>query len=309
MLLFQNPRDFSPNFHTNHLAVDPSTEAEAQEKILQFFSQNKQIAPSPWSNPRSRILVRSKSKMAGSSDSPSSQSHQSTTSKTVWTQTCLSFPPILPPEVEEILSQYMINDPPDQTGHSPAASSNTTSEGDDSSLNASSLRRKLFTQMSTTPSTEEKSGSLRRARNSFSEEREHSSSPILTTGPHSSRFSFSPCSQPVSSPVLSPICSHHEDDDVEDEDNNVAMDEVTRQSWAGGGNGDMGRMPDRTVLMETYEAGYFSCSSNAAVQQSREAILEDESCCHAEASNLFTADKMGQPKECSTPTKTHPHHF
>ena len=51
-----NPTDFSPNFHS-HMA-DPATEAEAQEKILQFFSQ-KQIAPSPWSQPR--IRCRSKS--------------------------------------------------------------------------------------------------------------------------------------------------------------------------------------------------------------------------------------------------------
>ena len=36
----------------------------------------------------------------------------------------------------------------DHTGHSPASSN---SECDESSLNASSLRRKLFTQMNTTP--------------------------------------------------------------------------------------------------------------------------------------------------------------
>ena len=57
-----NPTDFSPNFNT-HL-TDPKTEAEAQEKILQFFSQ-KQIAPSPWSHPRSRVLARSKNKVSG----------------------------------------------------------------------------------------------------------------------------------------------------------------------------------------------------------------------------------------------------
>ena len=57
-----NPTDFSPNFNT-HL-TDPKTEAEAQEKILQFFSQ-KQIAPSPWSHPRARVLARSKNKVSG----------------------------------------------------------------------------------------------------------------------------------------------------------------------------------------------------------------------------------------------------
>lgn len=50
--------------------------------------------------------------------------------------------------------------------------------------------------------------------------------------------------------------------------------------------------------METYEGGYFSCSSNAV--QSREMNLVDES--NAETAN-FTTDKVGQPKECSTPTK------
>ena len=296
--------------------MDPRTEAEAQEKILQFFSQNRQIAPSPWSNPRSRILARSKGKVVGSGESSSSGSGQALpiTSKSAWTQTSLSFPPILPAEVEDILRQYM-NDPQDHTGHSPTSSSSTASEGDDSSLNASSLRRKLFTQISTTPSTEDRS-SLHHVGISpaieRSQDREHSSSPILMTGPHSSRFSFSPCSQPVSSPVLSPICSHRDEEDSGDDDeDNVAMDEATRQSWGGGGGeggGRTGARPDRTVLMETYEAGYFSCSSSAAVQQSREAILvEDESCCTAEASNMFTAEKVGQPKECSTPTKTH--HF
>lgn len=54
-----NPTEFSPNVH-NHF-TDPTMEEEAQEKILQFFSQ-KQIAPSPWSNPRSKVLVRSKLK-------------------------------------------------------------------------------------------------------------------------------------------------------------------------------------------------------------------------------------------------------
>ncbi len=52
------------------MPADPNTEAEAQEKILQFFNQNKQIAPSPWSHPRSRILTRSKNKAAGDSGSP-----------------------------------------------------------------------------------------------------------------------------------------------------------------------------------------------------------------------------------------------
>ena len=84
--------------------------------------------------------------------------------------------------------------------------------------------------------------------------RDISSSPILTTGPHSSRFSFSPCSRPVSPPILSPICSH-------DEESSIDMDEATRQSWSGTYTDPPSSYPERTVLMETYdndnEAGYF----------------------------------------------------
>ena len=76
------------------------------------------------------------------------------------------------------------------------------------------------------------------------------------------------------------------------------MDEATRQSWGVGDQQASVILPDRTILMETYEAGYFS-SSNVAVQ-SREANFVDDS--NAEAIH-FTADKVGQPKECSTPTK------
>ena len=68
-----NPTDFSPNFHS-HMA-DPATEAEAQEKILQFFSQ-KQIAPSPWSQPR--IRCRSKSKTPAESSKPAASSKNGT---------------------------------------------------------------------------------------------------------------------------------------------------------------------------------------------------------------------------------------
>ena len=120
--------------------------------------------------------------------------------------------------------------------------------------------------------------------------REQSSSPILTTGPHSSRFSFSPCARPVSPPILSPICSHRGEE-------SVAMDETTRQSWEGADSQPCS-LPDRTILMETYEAGYFSCSSNAV--QSRE--VADDSISNTETLH-FSADKVGQPKECSTPTK------
>jgi len=259
-----NPTEFSPNLPT-HLA-DPNIEAEAQEKILQFFSQ-KQIAPSPWSQPRSRLLGRSKNK------TPGEALQAQPVLKSAWTQTSLSFPPILPLEVEEVLSQYM-NDPQDLTGFSGTSSS----ECDDSSLNTSSLRRKLFTQMSTTPS--------KRESDTYMTNPSQSSSPILMTGPHSSRFSFSPCSRPVSPPILSPICSN--------EENSVAMDETTRQSW---GVSDLqpASFRERTVLMETYEAGCFGCPSNTVQSE----VMND-----TPVEQLFIADSVGQPVECSTPTKT-----
>ena len=122
-----NPTDFSPNF--NAQLTDPNTEAEedkkAQEKILQFFNQ-KQIAPSPWSNPRNRSkpLVRSKIKTPSIDTSQVQLTSKSGTEVffifqlpshitlvfSAWTQTTLSFPPILPHEVEQILNQYM-NEP------------------------------------------------------------------------------------------------------------------------------------------------------------------------------------------------------
>lgn len=84
-----NPSDFSPNFNS-HFTTDPNHESEAQEiiaqeKILQFFNQ-KQIAPSPWSNPRSRNLLRSKC----INKTPGDPSHYQPMSKTG--KTLLSVP-------------------------------------------------------------------------------------------------------------------------------------------------------------------------------------------------------------------------
>ena len=119
--------------------------------------------------------------------------------------------------------------------------------------------------------------------------RDISSSPILRRTGTFRRTSFSPCYRPVSPPILSPICSHGDEDS--------SMDEATRQSW-GGTDLQPSGYPEQTVLMETYdnEAGYFS-SSNV---QSRETILVDES-------NGEPLDRVAfnpTPIECSTPTKT-----
>jgi hypothetical protein len=117
------------------------------------------------------------------------------------------------------------------------------------------------------------------------ESRSRSSSPILRTGPLSSRFSFSPCStRPISPPVLSPIGSL----DVQHE-SCMAVDENTRQSW------DL-RQSSTTCgcPMETYEAGCLNCSTSTVVQSSSRMDLADNSgfglCC--------------KPVECSTPTKS-----
>jgi len=282
-----NPTEFSPNNFNSHVNADPSHEAEAQEiiaqeKILQFFNQ-KQIAPSPWSNPRNRSKPLSRSK--GINKIPGDPFLHQAMSKSASTQTSLSFPPILPLEVEEFLQQYMNSDPQDEAGQSPISSNG---DCDESSLNASSLRRKLFTQVST-PSTGDTDVSRQ-------DNRDVSSSPILRTGPQTkNRFSFSPCSRPVSPPILSPICSH--------DDEESSMVEAARQSWGETGF-QPSSYPEHTVLMETYdnEAGYFSCSSNV---QSRETILVDES----NGEPLFLTERAAfnpTPIECSTPTKTGP---
>ena len=75
------------------------------------------------------------------------------------------------------------------------------------------------------------------------------------------------------------------------------MDETARQSW---GVVDMqvqqSSFPERTVLMETYEAGCFSYSSNMVQLEVMDEIP-------VEPLN-FIDDTVGQPVECSTPTKT-----
>ena len=74
------------------------------------------------------------------------------------------------------------------------------------------------------------------------------------------------------------------------------MDEATCQSWVVA-DSQPSSFPDRTILMETSEVGYFSSSN---VIQSQVANFADK--IKTEMMH-FSADKVGQPKECSTPTK------
>ncbi len=76
------------------------------------------------------------------------------------------------------------------------------------------------------------------------------------------------------------------------------MDEATSQSWVVA-DSQPSSFPDKTVLMETSEVGYFSSSN---VIQSQDANFANE--IKTETMH-FSADKVGQPKECSTPTKNH----
>ena len=74
------------------------------------------------------------------------------------------------------------------------------------------------------------------------------------------------------------------------------MDEATNQSWVVA-DSQPPSFPNRTVLMETSEVGYFSSSN---VIESRDANFADKI---KTETMLFSAGKVGQPKECSTPTK------
>ena len=72
----------------------------------------------------------------------------------------------------------------------------------------------------------------------------------------------------------------------------MVVDDTTRQSWTA--NDRHSTCPDRTVSMETYEAGCFNCSTTTATVET-EPITEQHP--------HFIADKVGKPVECSTPTK------
>lgn len=182
----------------------------------------------------------------------------------------------------------------ESAGHSPPR----PSDADDSGLlNASSLRRKLFThagstptrdECDTTPASDESSDISQRHTPTVGIRcRGRSSSPVLLTGPLSRRFSFSPCSRPVSPPVLSPICSRDE--------TSMTVDETTRQSWMIVSE-DFSSLqnsgsPEGTVLME---AGETSCCVPFSLSgPARNRLIKDDG-------------YVGKPVECSTPTKSRP---
>lgn len=75
------------------------------------------------------------------------------------------------------------------------------------------------------------------------------------------------------------------------------MDEATSQNW-GIADAQPSSFQDSTVLMETYEPGYYVGSPH--VTKARDAKFIDEI---KPEILLFGVDKVGQPKECSTPTK------
>ncbi|XP_031826709.2 aurora kinase A activator-like protein bora [Nomia melanderi] len=110
--------------------IDPETEVKAQAAIDQFFKEN-QIIPSPWEMKKKDSRIKTKT------DTPTrASSDMNTTSfkvkKDGWSQTVLSLPPNLPPDVAEALKPYF------------TFTQEQNSDSDDANSSNNSLRRKLF---------------------------------------------------------------------------------------------------------------------------------------------------------------------
>ncbi|NP_001122572.1 protein aurora borealis [Nasonia vitripennis] len=114
---------------------DPEIEKHAQEAISRFFSEN-QIHPSPHDVKRNEVEKRAgltTPTRAHDSINVSRESYKSKKEKRdSWTQTVLSLPPELPPNVEEALKPYF-NFTQDQN-----------CENEEANSSNNSLRRKLF---------------------------------------------------------------------------------------------------------------------------------------------------------------------
>jgi len=101
-------------------------ESKTQEQIELYFKEHHVITSPPDLPPTGPLLV----------DSPDlSYSQVEKKVNSTWSQTVLTFPPILPPQVEQILKQYC-------TFQDPVFTSSTQEEANN--LSNSTLRRKLF---------------------------------------------------------------------------------------------------------------------------------------------------------------------
>nr|CAD7449843.1 unnamed protein product [Timema bartmani] len=125
--------------HVDPVESDPEVESRAQEAIHRFF-QCHPVVPSPWGEPvpkgyPPRSFEEDEIKLKEEHfkvDEESERKNNICLAKvSVSSQTMLSLPPILPPEVEEVLKPFF------STGEE-------TEEADDSFMNTSTLRRKLL---------------------------------------------------------------------------------------------------------------------------------------------------------------------
>ena len=155
--------------------MDPEQEDKTQEAIDLYFSRHHKVTSPEDSVPISVSSLHQRSilmesvgnspnlsapEVSNVQDAPM-EHEKSNTSKTSScdidgqinssTQTCMSFPPILPPEIEKVLAKYGIqdHDASSNSGRVLYASATgwsrrNTSRGEDGNLSNSTLRRKLF---------------------------------------------------------------------------------------------------------------------------------------------------------------------
>lgn len=144
--------------------VDPEREAQAQAKITSFFSEH-QIVPSPKVQHPMRVQkinlktdIYNSTALSESNNNAQINCHNNPTTTTEVcdnnkimcdnsTQTALSFPPILPKDVEDILKRFTIIEESSSSNNMSA----NEEDGDRSMMDISTLRRKLFIKQPESP--------------------------------------------------------------------------------------------------------------------------------------------------------------
>ncbi|XP_063846275.1 uncharacterized protein LOC135092048 isoform X1 [Scylla paramamosain] len=114
--------------------VDPEYERRAQDAIDRFFTTQQSVIPSPWTGSNKSVSVVKKMCVQQSQASPSLPPPRT---QTVWCQTELTLPPVLPPALEEALKPFCT--------FTQNQAWQGSGEGDEAGcLNNTTLRRKLL---------------------------------------------------------------------------------------------------------------------------------------------------------------------
>lgn len=147
--------------------MDPEREAQAQARITSFFNEH-QIVPSPKVLHPLRVQkidlkpdIYNSTALSESNKQVSNNCHISSINKVCdnnkimcdnkSTQTALSFPPILPKEIEDLLKRFQIEDSPSINIEVEEEEKDEGCSGDRSMMDISTLRRKLFMKQPDSP--------------------------------------------------------------------------------------------------------------------------------------------------------------